>query len=94
MNTIDISSAKWRTCRPTRQLAYIHFASLILTIIIVAAYAEAQRRNEDNKSFAAALTALMINVYQFMRTIMGCVQLNAFVAWCKHAFLRFAAIHM
>ncbi len=48
-------------------------------------YAEAQRRKEDNKEFAAALTALMFNIYQMMRTIMGWVQLNAFVAWCKHA---------
>ena len=48
-------------------------------------YAEAQRRNEDYKEFGAALAALMFNVFQLLRTIMGVVQLNAFVAWCKDA---------
>ncbi len=85
MNNIDFISEKWRTCRRTRDLALKHLASYILPIIYVAVYAEAQRRKEDNKEFAAALTALMFNVYQLMRTIMGWIQLNAFVAWCKHA---------
>ncbi len=48
-------------------------------------YAEAQRRDGDNKELGAALAALMFNVLQLMRTVMGIVQLNAFVAWCKDA---------
>ncbi len=51
----------------------------------MAVYAEAQRRAEDNKELGAALAALMFNLFQLMRTIMGIVQLNAFVAWCKNA---------
>ncbi len=85
LNNIDFISEKWRTCRRTRNLARIQLVSYILPVIYVAVYAEAQRRKEDNKEFAAALTALMFNIYQMMRTIMGWVQLNAFVAWCKHA---------
>ena len=85
MNNVDFISEKWRTCRRTRKLAHIHFASSILPIIYVAVYAEAQRRDEDYKEFGAALAALMFNVFQLMRTIMGIAQLNAFVAWCKHA---------
>ncbi len=85
MHNIDFISEKWRTCRRTRKLAHIHIASSILPIIYVAVYAEAQRRDEDNKELGAALAALMFNVFQLMRTIMGLVQLNAFVAWCRHA---------
>ncbi len=85
MNNIDFISEKWRTCRRTRNLARIHFASYITTIIYVAVYAEAQRRDEDYKEFGAAVAALMFNVFQVLRTIMGIVQLNAFVAWCKDA---------
>ena len=85
MNNIDYISEKWRTCRRTRKLAHIHVASSILPIIYVAVYAEAQRRDGDSKELGAALSALMFNVFQLMRTIMGLVQLNAFVAWCKHA---------
>ncbi len=85
MNNVDFISEKWRTCRRTRQLARIHLASNILPIIYVAVYAEAQRRDEDYKELGAALAALMFNIFQLLRTIMGWVQLNAFVAWCKHA---------
>ncbi len=85
MNDIDFISEKWRTCRRTRKLAHIYIASSIIPIIYVAVYAEAQRRDEDNKELAAALAALMFNVFQLMRSIMGLVQLNAFVAWCSHA---------
>ena len=85
MHNIDFISEKWRTCRRTRRLAHIHLASSIFPIIYVAVYAEAQRRDGDNKELGAALAALMFNVFQMMRTIMGLVQLNAFVAWCNHA---------
>ncbi len=85
MNNVDFISEKWRTCRRTRNLARIHVASSIFPIIYVAVYAEAQRRDGDNKELGAALAALMFNVFQLMRTIMGIVQLNAFVAWCKDA---------
>ncbi len=85
MNNIDFISEKWRTCRRTRNLAHIHLASSILPIIYVAVYAEAQRRDNDYKEFGAALAALMFNVFQLLRTVMGIVQLNAFVAWCENA---------
>ncbi len=85
MHEFDFISEKWRTCRRTRTLARRHIASSIIPIIYVALYAEAQRRAEDNKKLGAALAALMFNVFQLMRSIMGLVQLNAFVAWCKHA---------
>ncbi len=85
MNNVDFISEKWRTCRRTRKLAHIHAASSIFPIMYVAVYAEAQRRVDDNKELGAALAALMFNVFQLMRTIMGIVQLNAFVAWCKDA---------
>ncbi len=85
MHNIDFISEKWRTCSRTRTLARIHLASSIFPIIYVAVYAEAQRRAEENTEFAAALAALTFNVFQLLRTIMGIVQLNAFVAWCKDA---------
>ncbi len=85
MNNIDFISEKWRTCRRTRTLARIHLASSIFPIIYVAVYAEAQRRAGENTEFGAALAALMFNVFQLLRTFMGIVQLNAFVAWCKDA---------
>ncbi len=80
MRNLDFVSEKWRTCRRTRQLAHIHFTLSTLPIIYVAVYAEAQRRADDNKEFAAALEALMFNIFQ-----LGWVQLNEFVAWCKDA---------
>ncbi len=85
MNNVDFISEKWRTCRRTRNLAHTHVASSIFPIIYVAVYAEAQRRDGDDKELGAALAALMFNVFQLLRTMMGIVQLNAFVAWCKHA---------
>ncbi len=85
MHNIDYISEKWRTCGRTRKLAQIHIASSKIPIMYVAVYAGAQRRAEDNKKLGAALAALMFNVFQLKRTIMGLVQLNAFVAWCKHA---------
>ncbi len=85
MYNIDFISEKWRTCRRTRTLAYIHLAASIFPILYVAVYAEAQRRDEDNKELGAALAALLFNVFQLMRTVMGLVQLNAFVGWCEHA---------
>ncbi len=85
MNNVDFISEKWRTCCRTRNLGYIHVASSIFLIIYVAVYAEAQRRDGDEKELGAALAVLMFNVFQLLRTMMGFVQLNAFVAWCKHA---------
>ncbi len=92
MSNIDFISEKWRTCRRTRNLAYIHVASSIFPIIYVAVYAEAQRRDGDDKELGAALAALMFNVFQLMRTIMGILQLNAFVAWYKDAVLCVRAL--
>ncbi len=71
MHNIDFITEKWRTCRRTRKLAHIHLASSILPIVYVAVYTEAQRRDKDNKELGAALAALMFNVFQLMRTIMG-----------------------
>ncbi len=85
MNNVDFISEKWRTCRRTRKMAHTHLALSIFPIVYVAVYAEAQRRDADNKELGAALAALMFNVFQLMRTLMGLLQLNAFVAWCKHA---------
>ncbi len=92
INNIDFISEKWRPCRRTRRLAYTHLALSVFPIIYVAVYAEAQRRDEDNKEYGAALAALMFNVLQLMRTVMGLLQLNAFEAWCKHADECIAAL--
>ncbi len=85
MHNIEFITEKWRACRRTRQLAHIHLALSIFPILYVAVYAEAQRRDNDNKELGAALAALMFNVFQLIRTVMELVQLNAFVAWCNHA---------
>ncbi len=85
LHNIDFISEKWRTCARTRTHARRHLAGSILPIIYVAVYAEAQRRDEDYKEFGAAIAALMVNVFQLLRTLMGILQLNAFVAWCKDA---------
>ena len=51
----------------------------------MAVYAEAQRQNKDSKELGAAMAALMFNLIQLLRTLMGKVQLEVFVEWCKHA---------
>ncbi len=84
MNNIDFISEKWRTVRRTRRLSYIHLASFLVPILYVATYAEAQRRADDSKELGAALAALMFNLIQLMRTLMGIVQLKAFAQWCRH----------
>ncbi len=38
-----------------------------------------------HNEFGAALASLTFNVFQFLRTVIGIAQLNAFVAWCKDA---------
>ena len=85
MSNIDFISEKWRTIRRTRKLAYVHMLSSVVPLIYVAVYAEAQRQAKDEKELGAALAALMFNLIQFFRTVMGKVQLEAFVDWCKHA---------
>ncbi len=85
MHNIDFISEEWRTCGRTRKLGHIHIASSIFPTVIVALYAEAQRRDGDNKDLGAALAALLFYVFQLMRTVMGLVQLNAFIARCKDA---------
>ena len=85
MHSIDFISEKWRTCRSCRNHAHVHLILSILPIIYIAKYAEAQRRDQDHKELGAALAALLFNLFQLMRTIMGLLQLNAFVAWCMHA---------
>ena len=84
MSNIDFISEKWRTIRRTRRLASIHKISSIEPLIYVAVYAEAQRQAEDEKELGAALAALMFNLFQVLRTVMGKVQVDAFSAWCKH----------
>lgn len=84
MNSIDFISEKWRTIGRTRKLAYIHMASSLVPLVYVAVYAEAQRQAKDDKELGAAMAALLFNVVQFLRTVMGKVQLEAFVRWCKH----------
>ncbi len=63
MNNVDFTSEKWRACRRIRKLAHIHAASSILPIMYVAVYAEAQRRDGDNKELGAALEGLMFNLF-------------------------------
>ncbi len=82
MHESDFISEKWRTCRRTPTLAHRHIAASVFPMIYVAVYAEALRRAEDNKELGAALAALMFNLFQLMRSLMGLVQLNAFVVWC------------
>ena len=85
MHSIDFISEKWRTCSSTRNHAHVNLILSRLPIMYIAIYAEAQRKDQDHKELGAALAALLFNLFQLMRTIMGLVQLNAFVAWCKHA---------
>ena len=85
MHNIDFISEKWRTVRRTRKLAYAHLVSSVVPCLYVAVYAEAQRQKNDSKELGAAMAALLFNLIQLLRTLMGKVQLEAFVAWCKHA---------
>ena len=85
MHNIDFISDKWRTVKRTRRHAYRHLFSSVVPCIYVAVYAEAQRQNNDSQELGAAIAALMFNLIHFWRTLMGIVQLDAFVAWCKHA---------
>ena len=85
MHNIDFISDKWRTVGRTRSHAYLHLFSSVVPCIYVAVYAEAQRQNDDSQELGAAIAALMFNLIHFWRTLMGIVQLDAFVAWCKHA---------
>ena len=47
--------------------------------------AEAQRQAPDEKELDAALTALMFNLFQLLRTITGKVRVDTFREWCEHA---------
>ena len=55
-----------------------------MSLIYVAVYAEAQRQAQDEKDLDAALAALMFNLFQLLKTVMGKVQVDAFREWCKH----------
>ena len=59
--------------------------SSVVPCLYVAVYAEAQRQNNDSKELGAVMAALMFNLIQLLRTLMGKVQVEAFVEWCKHA---------
>ncbi len=85
ISNVDFISEKWRTVRRTRQLSRIHLVLSVLPITYVAVYAEAQRQAGDSKELGAALAALFFNIFNFLRTVVGIVQLNAFVAWCVDA---------
>ena len=85
MHNIDFISEKWRTVRRTRTLSYAHVFSSVVPCLYVAVYAEAQRQKKDSKELGAAMAALMFNLIQLLRTLMGKMQLEAFVVWCKHA---------
>ncbi len=82
-NNFDFISEKWRTCRRTRNLAYIHVASSTVAILYLTLYAEVHRRVGNNKELGAALAAILFNVFLLMKTGIGILRLNAFVAWCK-----------
>ncbi len=83
INNIDFISEKWRTVKRTRQLARLHLLFAILPVFYVAAYAEAQRRAEDNKELGAALVALVFNVSHVLRTLFGNIQVAAFFRWAS-----------
>ncbi len=85
MSNVDFISGKWRTVRRTRRLGWFHLGLSIVPVIYVGIYAEAQRRAGDAKELGAALAALMFNLFQLLRTMMGITQLGAFIRWCKHA---------
>ncbi len=76
MSNIDFISEKWPTCRRTRNLARTYVVSSIFPIIYVAVYAEAQRRDGDDKELGAALAGLLFNAFQLMRTIMGIIAIR------------------
>ena len=85
MYNIDFITEKWRTVGETRTFAYAHMISSVVPCLYVAVYAEAQRQNNDSQELGAALAALMFNLIHLLRTLMGKVQLEAYVVWCKHA---------
>ncbi len=85
MSNIDFISGKWRTVRRTRQYGLLHRVLSMLPVIYITIYAVAQARAEDAKELGAALAALMFNLYQLLRTLMGMAQLHAFIRWYKHA---------
>ena len=85
IHNIDFISEKGRTVRRTRTLAYAHIVSSVVPCLYMAVYAEAQRQNKDSKELGSAMAALMFNLIQLLRTLMGKVELEAFVVWSKHA---------
>ena len=85
MRKVDFITEKWRTVRWIPTLAYTHILSSIIPCSYVAVCAEAQRQNKDSKELGAAMAALIFNVIQLLRTLMGNVRQEAFVEWCKHA---------
>ena len=85
MHKIEFISEKCRTVRRTRTLACAYLISSVVPWLYVAVYAEAQRQNNDSKELSTAMTALMFNMIQLLRKLMGMVQLEAFVEWFEHA---------
>ena len=86
MHVIDFISEKCRTVRQTRKLAHTNMLLSMFPCFSVEVYTEAQRQNNNSKELGAATAALMFNVVQLLRTLMGNMQLEAFVTWCKHSF--------
>ena len=84
ISSIDFLSEKWRSIQHTRNLVRMHIICSILPVFYVAVYAEAQRRNGDFKEYGAALVALFFNLWHFIRTLFGNVQVDAFLKWARN----------
>ncbi len=70
----------WMSVRRTRKVLQIHLLSSMFPLIYIAVYAEAQRRDGDNKEFGASSGGAFVK-----RAPIGVVMLNTFYAWCRHA---------
>ena len=83
LSSIDFLSEKWRTVRRTRKLVRMHIVGSILPVFYVAVYADAQRRNGDFKEYGSALVALFFNLWHFIRTLFGNIQVDAYLKWAN-----------
>ena len=85
MHNIDFISEKWRTVGRTRTLAYVHAIPSVVPCFHVSVYAETQRQNKYSEELGETTAALMFNMIQRLQTIMGMVEVEVFVEWCKDA---------